>query len=333
MHDESDTSPRVAHTATRRAASLALAAALVWLALATLLGFLGRIHWFLDLFSHFRAQYFALCFVLPAGLTLLRMWRWLALAGLVGAINAATLIPLWIGPDVPQVADAQPLRIVTFNVFAGNTDRNIAAITDFYRQQGAEIVVLLEPRWSRWRDHYAGPLRSAGYRVIAHTERNDNFDFMILSTLADARGSVSHFTQWNLPAAEIYFSWQGKTLALMAAHPPPPTSALNARARDAYLGEVARWARRQPVPAIVAGDFNATPWSQIFALLLETGGLVNSQRGFGIQPTWCDTCGPMRIPIDHVLHSRDLVTTYREVGPNLGSDHSPVYVELRWRAD
>ena len=119
----------------------------------------------------------------------------------------------------------------------------------------------------------------------------------------------------------------------MAAHPTPPTSNVNARARREYLQEVARWAGRQSTPAIVAGDLNATPWSEAFPRLLEVGRLENSQRGFGIQPTWCDTCGPMRIPIDHVLHSRDLVTTYREVGPNLGSDHSPIYVELRWRKD
>ena len=31
------------------------------LVVATLFGFLGRLHWFLDLFSHFRVQYMQLC--------------------------------------------------------------------------------------------------------------------------------------------------------------------------------------------------------------------------------------------------------------------------------
>ena len=35
----------------------------IGLAVATLLGFLGRLHWMFDLFSHFRVQYMQICLV------------------------------------------------------------------------------------------------------------------------------------------------------------------------------------------------------------------------------------------------------------------------------
>ncbi|MCB0219591.1 MAG: endonuclease/exonuclease/phosphatase family protein [Chrysiogenetes bacterium] len=323
MQHDSENPPSPA----RRAASLLLAASLIWLALATLLGFLGRIHWFLDLFAHFRAQYAAVGLLLAAGLALLRHWRWLAGAAVLTGVNAALLVPLWIGPGAASDMSEPPLRVFAFNVFAGNSQENIAAILEQIQKRRPDIVVLLETRRSAWQDHLEAP----GYELVAHTERNDTFDLAVLSAIPGARASIQHFTHWNIPAADVRFVWQGREVALMAAHPTPPTSTINARARSEYLREVAEWAGRESVPVIVAGDLNATPWSEAFARLLEVGRLENSQRGFGIQPTWCDTCGLMRIPIDHVLHSPDLVTTHREVGPSLGSDHSPVYVELRWR--
>ncbi|MEO0587954.1 MAG: endonuclease/exonuclease/phosphatase family protein, partial [Planctomycetota bacterium] len=83
--------------------------------------------------------------------------------------------------------------------------------------------------------------------------------------------------------------------------------------------------------AVVAGDFNATPFSSSFAAL-GRAGLINSQRGHGWSATWPGELIPLGlgIPIDHVVHSADLTTVSRDVGPRLGSDHHAVVVDLAW---
>jgi endonuclease/exonuclease/phosphatase (EEP) superfamily protein YafD len=79
------------------------------------------------------------------------------------------------------------------------------------------------------------------------------------------------------------------------------------------------------------GDFNTTPWSVLMRQVLRESGLVNSQSGFGLQPTWPATLPNfLQIAIDHCLHSPSLITKHRTIGPNIGSDHLPIGLELEW---
>jgi endonuclease/exonuclease/phosphatase (EEP) superfamily protein YafD len=80
----------------------------------------------------------------------------------------------------------------------------------------------------------------------------------------------------------------------------------------------------------MVGDFNVTPWSPLFADLLRDSGLADSCRGFGWQPTWPTRLPAMfRIPIDHCLHGAGVAIVDRRVGPEIGSDHLPLLLELR----
>jgi endonuclease/exonuclease/phosphatase (EEP) superfamily protein YafD len=55
--------------------------------------------------------------------------------------------------------------------------------------------------------------------------------------------------------------------------------------------------------------------------------LVNSQRGYGLAATW-PTRPLTLVPLDHMLHSDSLTTVARDIGPDLGSDHLPLTVEV-----
>jgi hypothetical protein len=73
---------------------------------------------------------------------------------------------------------------------------------------------------------------------------------------------------------------------------------------------------------------NLTPWSFHFKVLLRVTGLHDSARGFGVQPSWPNNNPFLRIPLDHVLHSPDIVVLQRTIGPDVKSDHFPVIVDL-----
>lgn len=71
-----------------------------------------------------------------------------------------------------------------------------------------------------------------------------------------------------------------------------------------------------------------SPSNYYFARLLDEGRLNDSEQGFGPQQSWSTELLIPVVPIDHFLVSRDIEVTNRALGPNIGSDHLPVYVDL-----
>ena len=98
------------------------------------------------------------------------------------------------------------------------------------------------------------------------------------------------------------------------------------------LAEAGSWIAEQESTIVVVGDLNATPWSHAHRTLRNRAGLSDSQRGAGLQPTWLTGLGPLMIPIDHALHTPDLISGDRRTGPAAGSDHRPLVEEIAWAA-
>src|SRR5690606_23755935 len=67
-----------------------------------------------------------------------------------------------------------------------------------------------------------------------------------------------------IPAVEAEVAWAGQTVRMLCVHAMPPHNARAASWRDAQLNAAAEWARAQKGPAVIVGDFNATPWSYAF---------------------------------------------------------------------
>ncbi len=84
---------------------------------------------------------------------------------------------------------------------------------------------------------------------------------------------------------------------------------------------------------MVLGDFNTTPWNYYFQKFLKESGLRDSSQGFGPQPTWPNFSRLLSIPIDHCLHSAEIVIVGRQIGPDVGSDHYPVIVDYALKGD
>ena len=133
----------------------------------------------------------------------------------------------------------------------------------------------------------------------------------------------------GMPSIVATFAGPAGEFTLVATHPVPPKTAALARSRDRQLRAIAEFVAAAPLPCIVAGDLNTTPWSAAFRDLLARGGLRDTALGRGVQGTWHARLPLPRIPIDHVLAPPGTEVLRRAVGPDVGSDHFPVEAELR----
>ncbi len=122
---------------------------------------------------------------------------------------------------------------------------------------------------------------------------------------------------------------EGRRVFLLATHPVPPITMTLARKRDEQLEVVAQRLVGRSGPTLLVGDLNITMWCVPYRKLINTTGLFDARRGFGVIPTW-PMIGPrlMQIPLDHCLHSSEFTVISCAAGQPFGSDHLPLIVEL-----
>ncbi len=293
-----------------------LSLACIWL------GSLGRYGWFLDLLSHFRLQYMVVCVVVLL-LALIRRRTWLVFVTVISLLwNLQIVYAFNQTADVLQTTDEKPLRVMTFNVMFDND--NHVAVIEHVMKANADIVCLLETD-ETWRTSLE-PLRvKYPYRFEGMNE--GKFGIACFTRLPMKSSELKRFTVWGLPTLLLTLDHLGRRLTFIGTHPMPPIGGLNAHEWRSQLSEIGSMVSSIEGEVIVAGDFNATPWCEGMRLLCEKSGL----QFRSVDPVWPPTWGlrlPMMISIDHVLVKGGLTVRKREIGPDLGSDHRPVLVEI-----
>jgi endonuclease/exonuclease/phosphatase (EEP) superfamily protein YafD len=285
-------------------------------------GFLGGVWWGFDLASNFRVQYAAVLLVSVAALAGARRWPATGVAGVALLTNLALIVPLYAGAPAAPL-DRARLEVLSFNVEAWNPNR--AAVIDYVAASGADIVFLHEitPSWER-----ALEAADLSYRIASARAPGEELGTVALFP-PDGSAQVLRFGGAYSGSVVVALEFDGRQIEVLGTHPPSPVSSLDARARDEQLEAIGEWVGRQAVPVVVAGDFNASTWSHGFALVTRAG-LVNSQRGYGVQPSWPAGRLIDAIPIDHLVHSPELTTVARHLGDPHGSDHYPLFVTLAW---
>lgn len=292
--------------------------------LPTVLGFAGAWWWVFDLLSHFRAQY-----ALGAGLAVLlaavvgkRRAALVACTSLV--VNLALMGPFYAGGSgLPR--DDDRLLIMTHNVHTAN--RAFEQVAQTIEAEQPDVVLLLEVDRA-WMTALSDLAES--YTIVAEPHA-DNFGIALLSRLPILEGGILDLPDApGLPVVAVRLDWGGTAFDLLGVHTVPPISPRASALRDTQMARAAERIADSPGPAMLVGDLNATPWSHPFRAVVDETGLRNSQRGFGLQPSWPRFPWPFSIPIDHLLHSEHFVVTDRRVGDVNGSDHRTLLVEIAW---
>jgi endonuclease/exonuclease/phosphatase (EEP) superfamily protein YafD len=288
---------------------------------ATITGFLARLWWLLEPTSHFRVQYM---FVLLAAAIIAGIGRrWLAasLFALAGMVNFILAVPLYLGAEAPD--ERQGYRLLMANVEYVNEDE--AAVLAMVEEVDADIMVIVEftPAWQATLAAVEGE-----YPHTALSPREDAYGIGFYSRLMPERTEIRTVGPSGFPSVFAWFELEGRPLAVVGTHPPPPLNKDDLEDRDQQMAAIIDFASAQSEPTIVAGDFNVTAWSPVFQDMLFQSDLRDARRGFGLLPTWPTSIPPLEVPFDHILVSPEVVVHEFGLGPDTGSDHYPVWADF-----
>jgi endonuclease/exonuclease/phosphatase (EEP) superfamily protein YafD len=289
---------------------------------ASVLGAFGAFSWYLDLLSHFRPQYALLLF--GAGLALLRYQRSATSAVFLffAILNLLPILPLFFGSAYAanKAHDALRIKLINVHTTQGNPQKVLQAV----KESSPDILVLQEIN-SRWVQELADLKARYPHNILE--PREDNFGIGLFSRLPIASAEIQSSGSAGVPTIIADIGSPKGKLRVIAAHPLPPVSHKYWQLRNNQLEEL-EWHVASEDPTILIGDLNVTPWNYYFQKLLKSTGLRDSAKGFGIQPTWPTGNPVLWIPIDHCLHSPDIVVVERQTGPSVGSDHYPLVVDF-----
>ena len=287
----------------------------------TVIGFAGRWWWLADLAAAFRMQYALACALALVVLLVARQWPWAGIAAVGLIINLAVIVPLFFG--VARTAGPAQLRVVCQNLLA--TNRMVERVVQHAQASEADVLVFLEATddWivalqplERTHPHFWVEPEPGAFGIVLYSRHplrsvgSRDFGGGVLSIVA-----------------ELELGSPLQTYVICGTHPPPAFTAGLAERHRRHMTGLAEWSAAETRPLVIVGDLNATPWSWTFRDLLQRGRLTDSTCGYGWQPTW-QVRSLCAIPIDHAL-TREFRVVNRQVGPDVGSDHRSVLVDIR----
>src|SRR5688572_1549337 len=281
----------------------------------------------LDNLSNFPAH-FAAAFLAVATLLAWQRRRVPAVACVaLAALALAPVVPWYFGAESAAGDPARPwVRLLVSNVYHSN--RSHEQLLDLVEREKPDVVGLLEAN-AQWL-HALKPLRARyPHHYEVPGELHVGLALYSRFPLEDAR-ELRLPGDGSTPAIAATLAAPGSDVEIVLAHPMAPVGAQYVRQRNLQIAALAKHAAAAQVPLVLAGDLNLTMWNDAYRPLVEVGGLHNARKGHGISPSW-PALGPIGVPIDHILATRDVGLRNFRVMPGIGSDHYPVTAEFRTR--
>jgi endonuclease/exonuclease/phosphatase (EEP) superfamily protein YafD len=277
--------------------------------------------WPCTLFEHFAVHYVIGGAAVVAAAGALARRGWLDAALIAWLIELALVTPDLSSSRRELPRGGLPVRLLLLNVLTEST--GFDQVRRLIRDERPDVIALVETD-HKWLAELAPAL--AAYPSRIETARGDNFG-MALYARTLLTGEVERLGT-ELPTIVASVELDGVALGVMITHPLPPVSARAVALHDIQFDAVAARARTLAPPLLITGDFNATPWSRAFTRLRERSETCDTRAGFGLQASFPANSWLLRIPIDHVLASCRIGVRDRRIGPDVGSDHLPVILDL-----
>ena len=226
-------------------------------------------------------------------------------------------------PPADQGKRAANVRLFYANVHEAN--QNYSQLRSLILAARPNIVGLLEVNeaWERGLDlaglfktHHYVPFADC-YGLVLYS------DYPVAGNIEDRIGD--HFPP--VIRADLQVT-PGRTLSFTLLHAQPPKEDRALETNKVLFRRVLTPIRHAPGDVLVAGDFNATPYSGYYRRFIWGARLDNAMHGFGLWRSWKADSWFLRFTIDHVLYRGRLKVLSFEVLPDVGSDHLPYLVDF-----
>lgn len=286
------------------------------------LGFLGALHPAFDSFSHFRIHIAAALALAGALMLLFRGWRLngtVALALAVAAVVATLGLPFG-GLGAQASGETPRYQLLQMNLRFDNPQPE--AVLSTIGEVRPDVITLNEIS-DMWREKLALLEAAYPYRIIC-PQPSYIGGVGILSRRPFA-GEPRCEDRGAMAVAQVDFG--GETIDVATLHLGWPWPFEQPWQLRALLPALATLGNR----AILAGDFNAAPWSMTVRRAAEAGGLKLTRLA---GPTWLDRRAPawlrpyVGLPIDNVMVKGGVLAGAPQRLPFAGSDHLPVLIEF-----
>jgi endonuclease/exonuclease/phosphatase (EEP) superfamily protein YafD len=305
------------------------------LLIAVLAGYAGRWSPAFEIASAFRLHLALLAGATGLALGLVKLRRSAGLAILAALIAAAGLGPVFAPAQRPGTVaadSAHPLTLLYVNLWDRNPQPQ--ALATALRAIDADILITSET--TRAATDGEGGLRS-------------HYPFQRISPTDKAHLRTAIWSKYPLQGGHLYLNntvaptaatavadlGGGLRLGLIGAHFSRPHEGLRQAQADA-LGPMTAELRQTQLarPLIIAGDFNAPPWSWV---VTRAANVTDTRIIGGHRITWKGAYptpfGPLPAPwgqqIDHILLSGAIFVDRIETPILPGTDHRGLFVHLR----
>ena len=300
-----------------------LHAAAVLTALFSLVTLADSLHRLVELFSHFRLQYLGASLLLTLAFLLYRDWRWALLMLAVAAVNTWPVAEWYAADGDVEARSAPALKLLLANVYSGND--NARPFLKLLEAEQPDVIVVQEVT-NRWVNVMEQVRAAYPHRV--EVPQNDNFGIGVYAKGPFISVETVASPPYGFPTLIARYAIGDTAATLVATHPIPPMGKIGYESRNEQLDSIAGRLASIDGPKLLVGDLNISMWSHVYRALEAETGLTNTRRGFGAIPTWPRQLPFGRIPIDHCLVSPHFAVLDTRRGPNIGSDHLPLIVEL-----
>jgi len=225
-----------------------------------------------------------------------------------------------------DIAERPSIRMLTSNVLMENRDS--AALIEHVLDLRPDLLVTLESdAW--WQERLDAALTDWPHRVACPLD--NRYGMHLYSRLPLDEAHVDYLVDDEIPSISARFELDGLPIRFHAIHPTPPAPGESPDSvdRDIELLTLADSLHDSDERIIVTGDLNDVAWSRTTRLFRQRSRLLDPRVGRGMFNTfhadwWC-----FRWPLDHFFVSGHFVMVSMHRLSNIGSDHFPVFVELR----
>ncbi|WP_245419705.1 endonuclease/exonuclease/phosphatase family protein [Phyllobacterium salinisoli] len=303
-------------------------AAAVALSVPLVLGFLGGLHPAFDSFAHLRAHIAVLMGIAALPLFFTAMWREAAMILLLAVSAFATTLGVTQG-FLSGAASARAATngqtrysLLQLNLRYNNPDP--AEVLRLVAREKPDIITLQEVS-AEWEPRLK--LLEASYPYRQHCRKSPYaWGVDIFSRRPFAEGSQSGCAADGIMAF-ARFDLGGAPVSIVALHLSWPWPFKQPKQIGLVLPHLARLEN----PLLIAGDFNAAPWSHAVRQIEAASGTRHISE---IGPSWLHWALPaglirhIGLPIDQVLASSGIdIANIATLAP-VGSDHLPVRLDF-----